>query len=210
MGGNVINLFVLTHRNFLYGLSGCLATWIAGEIYIHRLASGGAAYRESVTDWALGALTAAGLFASLQLAFSRHTVLSPPWAYSGAGLLILACGITLRVYSARVLGSYFTTVLSVCDGHRLITSGPYRYIRHPSYSGAILGFLGLALSFASPYALICPAAVSIGVAYRISREEKMLTRWFGASYGEYRNSTHALWPRLSTLLGRTEERGMLA
>ena len=208
MGGNVINLFVLTHRYFLYCLSGCLVAWIAGEIYIHFQASVVAAYRESVTDWTLGILTVLGLFVSLQLTFSRKAVLSPFWVYSSAGLLVLACGITLRLYSARVLGSYFTTILGVSDDQRLVTKGPYRYVRHPSYTGAILAFLGLALSFSSPYALICPAAISIGVAYRISREEEMLMRRFGASYDEYRSSTHALWPRWSSLLRRTEERGV--
>jgi len=203
-------MFVLTHPYLLWCLSSCLAAWIVGEIRIHLQATAAASYRESVTDWTLGILTVIGLFASLQLAFSHTAVLYPPWAYSSAGLLILACGITLRLYSARVLGSSFTTVLSVADDQRLITSGPYRYIRHPSYSGAILAFSGLAFSFASPYALICPAAISIGVAYRISREEKMLMRRFGASYGEYRSTTHALWPRWSSLLRRREGRGMPA
>jgi len=208
MGGNVINLYVLTHRYCLYSLTGLLAAWVLGEIYIHFQASADASYRESVTDWALGILTVLGLFVPLQLTFSHRTSLSPPWVFASAGLLILACGIALRLYAAKVLGSYFTTMLSVSDDQRLVKTGPYRYVRHPSYSGAILAFLGLALSFSSPYTLICPAAISIGVTYRIGREEKMLTRRFGASYDQYRRATHALWPRWSSLLRGTEGRGL--
>lgn len=194
--------YVVMHKDYLLPLVACLAAWVFGEAYLYFKASRETVYSESVSDWILGLLTILGLFIPFQLAFNRDAALAPTWAYSCLGLFILAVGVALRMYAIKVLGSYFTHTLALSRDHRLIISGPYRHIRHPAYTGSILAFLGLGLSFASPYTLMCPLIIAPGVAYRIKREEKMLVQNFGAGYEQYRHSTHALWPRWDSLFNR--------
>jgi len=64
------------------------------------------------------------------------------------GVLLMLMGIALRWYSAAVLGKYFTFDVAVQSGQVLVELGPYRYLRHPSYSGALLSLLGFGLALA--------------------------------------------------------------
>jgi protein-S-isoprenylcysteine O-methyltransferase Ste14 len=63
------------------------------------------------------------------------------------GFLLFLGGLILRWYSIGYLGRYFTVDVSISAEHKLIDSGPYRYIRHPTYTGALLAFLGLGFCF---------------------------------------------------------------
>lgn len=85
--------------------------------------------------------------------------------------------------------------LAIQPGHRLIRHGPYRMVRHPSYTGALLCFSGLALSFgywATAIMIILPV-ISIYL-WRIAKEEHILTDAFGPAYQEYRYHTYRLIP----------------
>ena len=61
----------------------------------------------------------------------------------GAGLVLFAAGLSLRWYSVVYLGRLFTYDVAIAADHRVVDSGPYRYIRHPAYSGSLLTFVGL-------------------------------------------------------------------
>ena len=85
--------------------------------------------------------------------------------------------------------------VSVSPDHRVIDTGPYRYIRHPSYSGALLEFLGLALclqNLAALAAIMIPVAVSFS--YRIRVEEAVLAAALGENYRWYMRHTRRLIP----------------
>jgi protein-S-isoprenylcysteine O-methyltransferase Ste14 len=112
-----------------------------------------------------------------------------------AGIALMWAGMAFRYYAMRVLGRYFTFQVDVHTGQTVIETGPYRYIRHPSYSGALVTVFGLGLAlgnWASILALL--ACVLIGYAYRIRVEEAALVTALGQPYSEYMSRTARLVP----------------
>lgn len=106
-------------------------------------------------------------------------------------------GNVLRWYSAAVLGKYFTFDVAIQSGQTLVELGPYRYIRHPSYSGALLTLLGFGLALGNWAGLM--AAVScmgFAYAYRITIEEAALASGLGDAYTQYMKRTWRLIPFL--------------
>jgi protein-S-isoprenylcysteine O-methyltransferase Ste14 len=111
------------------------------------------------------------------------------------GLLLFYVGIGLRFYAMRVLGAYFTTTLAIAPGQVVVESGPYRLIRHPSYSGLLLTLLGLGLSFTNWLSLlVLMGCALIGCGYRIHVEERVLQERLGRPYQEYMRRTKRLIP----------------
>jgi protein-S-isoprenylcysteine O-methyltransferase len=109
----------------------------------------------------------------------------------------MLAGIALRWYSARVLGKYFTFDVAINSGQTLIEAGPYRYIRHPSYSGALLTLFGFGLALGNWAGLIA-ALLCLGsaYAYRIPVEEAALGAALGDPYKQYVRRTWRLIPFL--------------
>jgi protein-S-isoprenylcysteine O-methyltransferase len=115
--------------------------------------------------------------------------------FIGIGLMLV--GIVVRWYSAAVLGKYFTFDVAIQRGQRLVEKGPYRYVRHPSYSGALLTLFGFGFVLGNWAGLA--AAVSctcFAYAYRIPVEEAALTSALGEAYKQYRKRTWRLVPFL--------------
>jgi len=106
-------------------------------------------------------------------------------------------GIVLRWYSAGILGEYFTFDIATRGGQVLIEAGPYRYVRHPSYSGALLTLLGFGFALGN-WAGLVAAVFCLGAAhsYRIPIEEAALTAALGDPYKEYVRRTWRLVPFL--------------
>jgi protein-S-isoprenylcysteine O-methyltransferase Ste14 len=96
----------------------------------------------------------------------------------------------------QTLREYWSTVLQLRQSHRLITSGPYRHIRHPMYSALTLCFLSLAFVSAAWPLLILVLGI-VPFFYRVTiKEEEMLIGQFGDEYREYRKRTGRFVPRL--------------
>ena len=111
------------------------------------------------------------------------------------GLCILAFGLTLRWYSVYYLGRYFTTTVSIAADHHLIETGPYRFVRHPSYAGALLAVLGFALSTANlATVLIMTVPAFVVQLWRMHVEEHSLLEAFGEQYRSYMRRTKRLFP----------------
>jgi protein-S-isoprenylcysteine O-methyltransferase Ste14 len=113
------------------------------------------------------------------------------------GICFMLMGVTLRWYSAAVLGKYFTFDVAIQSGQVLIEAGPYRYIRHPSYSGALLTLLGFGLALGN-WAGLAAALSCLGFAYayRIPVEESALALALGETYKQYMKRTWRLVPFL--------------
>jgi protein-S-isoprenylcysteine O-methyltransferase Ste14 len=112
-----------------------------------------------------------------------------------AGICLMFLGIALRWYSAAVLGKYFTFDVAIENGQVLIEVGPYRYIRHPSYSGALLTLLGFGLTLGNWAGLAASlSCMWIAYAYRIRIEEAALVSALGETYKQYRKRTWRLVP----------------
>jgi protein-S-isoprenylcysteine O-methyltransferase len=115
--------------------------------------------------------------------------------FAGIGLMLL--GIALRWYSVAVLGKYFTFDVAIHDGQVLVETGPYRYIRHPSYTGALLSLLGFGLSLENWAGLAAGiACLGFAYAYRIPVEEAALGSALGDTYTQYQKRTWRLVPFL--------------
>jgi protein-S-isoprenylcysteine O-methyltransferase Ste14 len=111
------------------------------------------------------------------------------------GLSFLIIGILIRGNAIRTLGKYFTGTVLVKDDHLLIRSGPYKYIRHPAYTGALLAHFGLGLSFSNWFALGFSTIPFMAVAlYRMRVEEQALQEAFGSEYLAYTQTSKRLIP----------------
>jgi protein-S-isoprenylcysteine O-methyltransferase len=111
------------------------------------------------------------------------------------GFILFLGGLALRWYSIGYLGRYFTVDVSISTEHKLIDSGPYRYIRHPSYTGALLAFVGLGFCFGN-WLTVFFLTVPIVAAFlwRINIEEKALIEALGENYRSYIRRTKRLIP----------------
>jgi protein-S-isoprenylcysteine O-methyltransferase Ste14 len=134
-----------------------------------------------------------------------------------AGCALICAGSALRIACYREMGKLFTFDLSIKANHRLITTGPYSIVRHPSYTGISLISIGLVLSIvskggwftecgglASPWTKI-PALVWLVwdfskpflLGYRVTKEDRVLKAEFGAEWDQYAQRTpYRLFPLL--------------
>lgn len=122
-----------------------------------------------------------------------HAVL-PAWSVP-VGVAVFACGIVLRWYSIIHLGRFFTVNVAIATDHQVIETGPYRFVRHPSYTGALLAFIGFGMVMRN-WASILVISVPIALAflYRINVEERALIQALGDRYGAYMTRTKRLIP----------------
>ncbi len=133
-----------------------------------------------------------GMFLAVQL---------PGWAlphgnqFYVAGFCLFVPGLALRWFSIICLGRFFTVNVAITSDHQLIDSGPYRFIRHPSYAGALLAFVGFGLcvgNLASLPAIVLP--IFLAFRRRMGIEEEALTEALGERYRAYRQRTKRLVP----------------
>ncbi len=111
------------------------------------------------------------------------------------GIVLMLAGVVFRWYAIRVLGKYFTRDVATRAGQQVVESGPYRYIRHPSYSGALITVFGLGLALTNWLALIAVLlGAIIGYGYRVRVEERALCDALGPAYRDYMGRTHRFIP----------------
>ena len=110
------------------------------------------------------------------------------------GLALFVPGIIIYSTSRLALGNFFSKRLNLIEGHKLVTHGIYKYVRHPSYTGSILFWLGFTLLFNSILGFAAMLPLVILILIRIPFEEKMLINRFGLQYIEYVKRTKKLIP----------------
>jgi protein-S-isoprenylcysteine O-methyltransferase Ste14 len=124
-----------------------------------------------------------------------HTMLGgAPWLKT-AGLVLLILGLAIRWTAILTLGTTFSTNVAIHAAQTLRTKGPYRWVRHPSYTGMLVIFAAIGLYqrnwISLAVVLILPTAALL---YRIHVEEMALTEAFGDQYHEYSRATKRLLP----------------
>lgn len=143
-----------------------------------------------------------GALASLGLAFGFKQLawLPIPIDYlprQAVALLVFAAGLGLRYWAIKTLGQFFTTHPTIQHRHVLISCGPYRWLRHPAYSGLLLALAAAGLAMGDGLALfVVTVPVFLTFNYRIGIEERLLQQKFATEYREYRDSTWKLIPWL--------------
>ena len=112
-----------------------------------------------------------------------------------AGIAMITAGIGLRAWSIASLGRFFQYQITVQPGHQVVTKGPYRYVRHPSYTGIALVLAGIALACDDVWALLAVAVLGgLGLYVRIRAEEQQLTRALGDQYKHFAAGRKRLVP----------------
>ncbi len=109
----------------------------------------------------------------------------------------MLAGMALRFYAMSVLGRSFTYYVAIAAKQTVVEAGPYQYVRHPSYTGALMIFVGLGLALGNWAGLLALlACVGIAYAYRIAVEESVLAVTLGEPYQQYMRRTRRLVPFL--------------
>ena len=134
----------------------------------------------------------AGVFVALNF---RAAALPHGGIFATAGVVLFVAGLILRWWAVVTLGRFFTVDVTIEKDHELVERGPFRVVRHPSYTGVLLAFLGLALSLRN-WAALLVILVPIGAAFihRMNVEEDALSRALGPRYAEYMKRTKRLVP----------------
>lgn len=111
------------------------------------------------------------------------------------GFCVFLAGLILRWYSIGYLGRYFTVNVAIDPDHNLVDSGPYRYIRHPSYTGALLAFLGFGFCLGNWASILFLTVPIIGAfLWRVRIEESAMVEALGQDYRGYMRRTERLIP----------------
>jgi protein-S-isoprenylcysteine O-methyltransferase Ste14 len=111
------------------------------------------------------------------------------------GLNLFVLGLIVRWAAIIYLGRFFTVNLAIAEDHQLITTGPYRFVRHPSYTGTFLIFLGYGLCMLNIFSLaVVFLPVATAFLWRMHVEETALCDAFGESYLAYAARTRRLIP----------------
>jgi protein-S-isoprenylcysteine O-methyltransferase Ste14 len=114
-----------------------------------------------------------------------------------AGLVLTYLGLALTNWSRARLGRYWSGGVALKEGHRLIQSGPYRFVRHPLYSGLILAAVGVGLCVTTWSSLLGIVSLLACFERRAAREDALLASEFGVEFEAYRERTGRLLPRVS-------------
>ena len=114
---------------------------------------------------------------------------------AAGGLVLMVAGTALRWAAIRALWSYFTVNVSILEGQRVVRRGLYGVVRHPSYTGLLLRYLGFGLAFANWIsAALIFLPLLCATLYRIRVEEEALREHFGEEYAAYASATKRLVP----------------
>jgi protein-S-isoprenylcysteine O-methyltransferase Ste14 len=179
--------------------------WLGSELYhgmgvLVRTARAGKGLGPARQDRLSGPALIAGIGLAVGLGI-RAAIFVPRAAITFArpeifalGLIVALAGIAFRWYAIARLGRFFTTRVMVASDQTVVDTGPYRLVRHPSYTGALLTVFGVLLSNTNWLTLACFLLAIPGFAYRIAVEEKALASGLGQPYRDYMRRTKRLIP----------------
>jgi protein-S-isoprenylcysteine O-methyltransferase Ste14 len=132
--------------------------------------------------------------ALLEHAWRNHGGFPPlPWVV--ALFVVASLGIALRAWAVRTLDRHFTWHVTIVDGHRLVTSGPYTWFRHPSYVGALVAYVAFPLAIGSFFSAALAAPILIDAfRRRVRLEEGRLHAHFGSEWDAFASRVKSYWP----------------
>lgn len=116
------------------------------------------------------------------------------WTRYGCAVVLVAAGLVFSVWARIALGRNWSGSVTVKLGHELVQRGPYRYIRHPIYTGVLLALFGSGLAAGRVHGVLAFALAFIALGLKARREESWMTRQFGERYVAYRRASWALIP----------------
>jgi len=174
------------------------AAWWAMEMFVsHRRRSQDDPSRDAGTLKLLWTVLYAAIFVAVALAMTGIGRWPAGWRVPllWVGTAMVVGGLAFRVWAIRVLGRQFTVDVGIQPGHALITAGPYRVLRHPSYTGVLACFYGLGVGLGS-WASLAVIVIATTAAFmrRIRVEERVLAQAFGSAWAAHAQRTWRLLP----------------
>jgi protein-S-isoprenylcysteine O-methyltransferase Ste14 len=119
------------------------------------------------------------------------------WPIFVIGLAIVMLGVALRQWAVLCLGKFFTVQVRVRSDQTVVDTGPYRWVRHPSYTAIILSFVGIGVALENWLSLAVLVVVpTIGLVIRIRVEERALLEALGEPYRKFSASRARLIPKV--------------
>jgi protein-S-isoprenylcysteine O-methyltransferase Ste14 len=146
-----------------------------------------------------------------ELLFSRSLAIGPlrlrfvpaeTWI-GWSGIALTSVGVAIAIWARYCIGQYWSSRVTLKEGHRLIRSGPYALVRHPIYTGMLLAAIGTALVIGEWRGILAVTVIWAAHSHKALREEALLTTELGEEYASYRRSTGFLFPRLRASAGRS-------
>lgn len=113
-----------------------------------------------------------------------------------SGIALTCAGVAVAIWARYSIGQYWSARVTLKEGHRVIRSGPYEWVRHPIYTGMLLAAMGTALVIGEWRGVLAVAVMWAAHSHKALREEKLLTTELGEEYVSYRRNTGFLFPRL--------------
>lgn len=110
------------------------------------------------------------------------------------GAAVMLAGLIFAVWARIHLGRFWSGAITLKEGHRLIRSGPYQFVRNPIYTGILTGVAGTAIALGQVCGLVALAILFIVYSWKIHREERLLAGEFGEEYAAYCRTVPALVP----------------
>jgi protein-S-isoprenylcysteine O-methyltransferase Ste14 len=188
---------VLRHGAAATLLEVMLIAWGFGELVVRVRNRAGARPSDDPTYWLLVLSFLLGFGGGFGFANVRATHIAAAgsvWPVV-VGLTLLALGLGLRGWAVVTLGRFFTHDVRVEAGQPVVQSGPYRLLRHPSYTGALVAFAGIGIALDNWLSLASLVLFPlVGFVVRIRREETALTTELGDAYRSYSARTSRLVP----------------
>ncbi len=195
MASNMIAV-IAHHDSLRSALDAALYAWAAVEILL-RLANRNAEQGTDRTFLVVIASVVLGINLGFRAADHAAALIGPHALLGSAGLAVVIAGAGLRIWSILTLGRLFTFVVTIQSDHQLVDRGPYRFLRHPSYTGGLIALAGTGIALDNWLSvatlLLIPLA---GVLIRIHFEETRLRDGLGQSYHDYEARTWRLIPHV--------------
>jgi protein-S-isoprenylcysteine O-methyltransferase Ste14 len=181
-----------------------LVLWIAWLVYWRVLAADVKPAVRHESKWSRASYVIPILIASILL--SIGPIAGGGFLFSGflpqgidgywLGVMLVAAGLGFSVWARQHLGRNWSGTVQVKQDHQLICTGPYRFVRHPIYTGILIAFLGTAI-VVGQWRGILAVLIAFGSFWRkLTLEERFMRDSFGSAYEEYRARTAALIPFL--------------
>ena len=144
-----------------YAFYAALGIWGAGEGFLQVRTRAGE--RDPSYVWMIAG-SVVGLVLAFRAAGDDVRLPGPAWTAPAVGVALMCAGMLLRYWSVRTLGRFFTVTVDVGADHELVDTGPYARLRHPSYTGMLVVYLGAGValdSWLSVAAAVVPPAAAV-------------------------------------------------
>jgi protein-S-isoprenylcysteine O-methyltransferase Ste14 len=179
---------------WLTGVTGVL--WVVLELRQSLNSRPGARHDDRGSRVVIGVAAVMGILLAISAARGLPALAIGDRVIAGwCGLVLLLAARALRQWAFWTLGRLFTFTVQTSPDQVVVTSGPYRFVRHPAYSALLLAAAGGGLYVGNWLSLVAlVAAVAAGLVYRITVEERALSNDVGAAYREYAATHKRLVP----------------